>query len=410
MPRLHTWAVTTYRKPKAPTTDGARQLLESIRSRQPIEGLTHSYYRYPASFHPQFSRSVIEALSRPGDTVLDPFMGGGTTVVEALRLGRRVIGVDINPLAVFTARVKCTPLSQSQLRAAHEVMKRLRRHPPRIHLRLHHQQEDARFKNAPWWIRNCLLGIMEEFGSIKDDKVERFLRCGLLKAAKWALDCKRRMPNSRELVASFCANVAEMCDQMKEYRQALSSTGLATIGHAMRHRTLLQRSAIGIENDHRIPSAWLPVRLVVTSPPYPGVHVLYHRWQVRGRRETAAPFAIVGSPDGQGPSYYTFAHRYREEPYFDALTAAYKSIASLLAPDALVVQMVSFADPGRQLKKFLAAMARAGFEECTPADMGLRRSKRIWRLVPGRRWYSWCKDDPPTAKELVLFHRLKHPC
>jgi hypothetical protein len=34
-------------------------------------------------------------------------------------------------------------------------------------------------------------------------------------------------------------------------------------------------------------------------------------------------------------------------------------------------------------------MARAGFEECTPSDVGLSRSKRIWRFVPGRRWYSW---------------------
>lgn len=39
-----------------------------------------------------------------GKIVLDPFMGGGTTVVEALRLGCRVIGVDINPVAWFVTK------------------------------------------------------------------------------------------------------------------------------------------------------------------------------------------------------------------------------------------------------------------------------------------------------------------
>ena len=51
------------------------------------------------------------------------------------------------------------------------------------------------------------------------------------------------------------------------------------------------------------------VSLVVTSPPYPGVHVLYHRWQVDGRRETPAPYWIAGCNDGQGASFYNFGDR-----------------------------------------------------------------------------------------------------
>lgn len=136
--------------------------------------------------------------------------------------------------------------------------------------------------------------------------------------------------------------------------------------------------------------------------------MLYHRWQVQGRRETPAAFAIVGSQDGQGPSYYTFGNRHRVEQYFDALTRAYSSIANLIAGNSLVVQLVSFAKPSTQVEEFLAAMARAGFEECALSDVGIRRLKRIWRVVPGRRWYSWNRDDPPTAKELILFHRPKY--
>ena len=49
-----------------------------------IEGLTHEFYRYPARFSPTFAAAAIRGFSKPGQLVLDPYMGGGTTVVEAL--------------------------------------------------------------------------------------------------------------------------------------------------------------------------------------------------------------------------------------------------------------------------------------------------------------------------------------
>lgn len=63
--------------------------------------LIHRYYaRRP---HNVFSY-LISHYSNPGDVILDPFMGGGVTVVESLRLKRKVIGLDINPLAWFVTR------------------------------------------------------------------------------------------------------------------------------------------------------------------------------------------------------------------------------------------------------------------------------------------------------------------
>jgi adenine-specific DNA methylase len=50
--------------------------------------------------------------------VLDPFMGGGTTVVEALRLGCRVIGVDVNPVAWFIVKKSVEPVDLEKLDAA----------------------------------------------------------------------------------------------------------------------------------------------------------------------------------------------------------------------------------------------------------------------------------------------------
>jgi putative DNA methylase len=53
-----------------------------------------------------------------GKIVLDPFMGGGTTIVEALRLGCKVIGVDINPVAWFVTKKEVEPVDLNALDSA----------------------------------------------------------------------------------------------------------------------------------------------------------------------------------------------------------------------------------------------------------------------------------------------------
>lgn len=58
-----------------------------------------------------------KSLSSPGETVLDPYCGSGTTLLEATLLGRRAIGIDLNPLAVLIAEAKNTPIPSRRLRA-----------------------------------------------------------------------------------------------------------------------------------------------------------------------------------------------------------------------------------------------------------------------------------------------------
>jgi DNA methylase len=59
---------------------------------------------YRACFKPQLPRFFIERLTEPNALVYDPFLGRGTTVMEAALLGRHVVGCDINPLsAILTA-------------------------------------------------------------------------------------------------------------------------------------------------------------------------------------------------------------------------------------------------------------------------------------------------------------------
>ncbi len=86
-------------------------LVNAVLSQERVDEPPHSFYKYPARFSPAFAREAIKAFTRRGDTVLDPFCGGGTSLVEAMALGRRAAGFDISPLAVFLARTKTTPLS-----------------------------------------------------------------------------------------------------------------------------------------------------------------------------------------------------------------------------------------------------------------------------------------------------------
>ncbi len=81
---------------------------------------THGIHRYPAKFIPQIPRFCIDSLSKKGDSVLDPFMGSGTTLLEAYMAGRDSYGIDIHPLARLIAKVKTTPVDPERLQRLSE--------------------------------------------------------------------------------------------------------------------------------------------------------------------------------------------------------------------------------------------------------------------------------------------------
>ena len=60
--------------------------------------------KYRGNFAPQIARNIILRYSNEGDTVLDPMVGGGTTLIETKLLNRKGIGIDINPEAIALTR------------------------------------------------------------------------------------------------------------------------------------------------------------------------------------------------------------------------------------------------------------------------------------------------------------------
>src|SRR5437899_12763751 len=68
----------------------------------------HRFHGYCARFPSEVAEQAIKAYSKPGQSVLDPFCGSGTSLVAGLTNGRSVVGADIDVLAGMLSEVKCS--------------------------------------------------------------------------------------------------------------------------------------------------------------------------------------------------------------------------------------------------------------------------------------------------------------
>ncbi|CAI0965891.1 site-specific DNA-methyltransferase [Serratia quinivorans] len=78
-------------------------------------GLTHGLHRFPAKYIPQVPQWAIRNFASEESIVWDPFMGSGTTLVEALCSVNQSFGTDIDPLARLISRAKTNELQASRL-------------------------------------------------------------------------------------------------------------------------------------------------------------------------------------------------------------------------------------------------------------------------------------------------------
>jgi 16S rRNA G966 N2-methylase RsmD len=79
------------------------------RGYQTAEGRWSGVGPYYAMFPVSFANTVVERYTRPGDTVLDPFAGRGTSLFSAASRGRNGIGIEVNPVGWVYARTKLKP-------------------------------------------------------------------------------------------------------------------------------------------------------------------------------------------------------------------------------------------------------------------------------------------------------------
>lgn len=373
----------------------------------------HEFYRYPARFSPSFARAAIEAFTAPGQLVLDPFAGGGTTLVEARLAGRPAVGADLNPLAVFVASAKSRPLSTRAINQLDGWVSSMPSTLPGAHDAgmVRAWTEAGYFRNADdeevTPVRNLLARCLATLDAIPEAPAADVARCAILRTGQWALDMRSTVPEPDEVLDSLLAVSAGMVEASRSYAAEVRRADNSYVLTGVRHRTrVIEQGLPGISK--RIGRDRVAPALVLTSPPYPGVYVNYHRWKVRGRRETPAPYWLANRQDGNGLAYYTMSARSdrTQTTYFERLRAAFADVARVCDPSTVVVQMVGFHDPAVDLPRYLRAMEGAGFAEALLPELATGEDGRLWRSVPNRRWWAVNASGMQTSSEVVLLHVL----
>lgn len=240
----------------------------------------HRFHPYPAKFIPEIPATLIMHLSSPGETVLDPFCGSGTTLVAALAAGRSALGADVNPIAVMMTVAKTRRIDRDDEQAVNSILTvaedwyALLNGRPRLGTstepRLVVPEDDA----VNFWF---------------DPTVTREL--GLASGAIVQCTNPRARLLARVALSSLIVNVSRQDSDTRYVRRekrVREGVVLQRLRGKLREMLATLR---GLPSDPGVAaSAWLgdarrlPLRsrsvdLVVTSPPYPNAYSyhLYHR-------------------------------------------------------------------------------------------------------------------------------------
>lgn len=248
--------------------------------------LTHGIHPYAAKFSHVLPRAILEEFGASGQTVLDPFVGSGTTLVEACVRGLAAVGVDIHPLAVLLSRVKTLELSGRHASAARKIAEwaaEVRESLSGDHLFSPKQFSSLpcdipEFDNRDHWFykpaQRELGWIRARILTVRDPVVRDFLwvafSVAVLKASRQdsetryaALD-RPFVPGSA--LETFRARVEQMLQAAEDFKRSLPGPARSTVYEG------------DIRKPDTLPAA-LRVELVVTSPPYANTYdyYLYHK-------------------------------------------------------------------------------------------------------------------------------------
>jgi hypothetical protein len=125
---------------------------------------------YRACFKAELPRYFIELLTEPGDVVYDPFMGRGTTLIEAALLGRAPAGNDVNPLSQVLVRPRLEPPEQSEVEGRLEAIPLESGHRAEIDLSMFFSPTTERQVVA------LRMYLLERAASGAEDGVDRWIR------------------------------------------------------------------------------------------------------------------------------------------------------------------------------------------------------------------------------------------
>ena len=149
---------------------------------------THGIHTYPAMFIPQVGRRLLETYSKEGDTVCDIFCGSGTALVESKVLGRNAYGIDLNPLAIFLAKAKTTPINPQKLTKEYFALLN------RLDKIKDSEIKKPNFKNLDFWFKGKaiikLAKLKKAIQEIEDKAIRNFLMVAFSETVRYASNTK----------------------------------------------------------------------------------------------------------------------------------------------------------------------------------------------------------------------------
>ena len=275
--------------------------------RQSSNYATHNFHSFPAKFPPQLPSKFILSLTREGETVLDPMMGSGTTILEALLTERRAIGFDIDPLAIRIASVKTANIKTDKLMLQCNAILQKARNQLEHGLDLLKKELESRWDSRSrqfidyWFAVDTqfeLMALLVQIESIRDEKIRTFFELAFSSTiitktggVSLALDLAHTRPHKAKVVIGRDGTIVIGKDfrGMESPRaKILTKTLRPTIDEFEKRclqniRTLIGSALGEIEpriefgDAQKLPLDDESVDLIVTSPPYASNAIDYMR-------------------------------------------------------------------------------------------------------------------------------------
>lgn len=256
-------------------------LIPSIPAKLPkkrcLRYATHGLHEYRGKFFPQLVRALINIAQVPDNgIVLDPMCGSGTTLVETRLAGRTAYGLDMNPLSVFIARVKCQALAldAESLMDAYGTLQEilctsLPDQPTRKHFAALSEGDQTYLER--WFAAHTLMELDQVIGAVQrlpTLELQDFYRVclsNILRSVSWQKNDDLRV---RKQVVEF--RTGEVIERF--LNEALRSTKIVAAFLSERSQEDLGPHTVQ-EADSRQATNVLPTLLgkvdaVITSPPY----------------------------------------------------------------------------------------------------------------------------------------------
>ena len=254
--------------------------------------LNHRVFRYPAKFHPPVARALIETFSAPGEIVLDPFCGCGTTLDAALAAGRSVVFSDVDPLAVLVTTAKIDRFDHDGLKDGLRRMKAILADMRKADIELwgpldgditqsdYQAAVQPLSENVPalprlhhWFRRRAIIQLAAMRAlveAMKDERLRSFLRLCFAATIRNSSNADPVPVSGLEVTSHMLRKEAEgrIVDPYALMIAAIDKTGSAQRAfQAARRNGPSARTAIA---DARDLGVWCTGRVdcVVTSPPY----------------------------------------------------------------------------------------------------------------------------------------------